>query len=168
MNKKTKKLILIIVTSVLAATMITVGTIYAVKYIKNYVGDTVVSFTNQTALAGDTVKMPFSITKNHGLWGGQIIINYDATALEFISCANGDLFDECEVNYNNGSVYIIVNQTELENVEENGLIATLNFKIKEISRKGNYEIVFDDDTNFCDIDGEIEEVVYKTGTITVK
>lgn len=169
MKKKTKKLILIIVAAILAAVLLVFATIATVKYVKNNVGDTVISLENQTALAGDTVKIPFSINKNHGIWGGEIQINYDADALEFVSCANGSVFDECQANSNEGFVKLIVNQSgEFDVSKTNGLIATLNFKIKENAKKGDYNIEFDEITNFCDKDTQIIEVVFENGKITVK
>ena len=163
-----KKLILIIVATILSAALITTGTIFAVRYIKTHVGKTVISFENETALAGDTVKLSFSINKNHGLWGGQIKINYDAKSLEFISCTNGNVFDECEINDTNGSVILVVNQSELVDSNVNGIIATLNFQINETAAKGDYEIEFDQITNFCDQESELVEPILQNGKITVK
>lgn len=168
MNKKIKKLILIIVASVLAVALITMGTIFAVKYIKNNVGDTVISFESKTALTGDTVKIPIIIEKNHGLWGGQIKINYNANVLDFISCANGDVFDECEVNDTDGSINLLVNQSEMNDSTINGTIATINFKIKETAKKGDCEIVFDQSSNFCDKNSDLIEPILENGIITVK
>lgn len=168
MNKKTKKLVLIIIAAVLAVALVTVGTIYGIKYIRNYVGDTVISFESKTALAGDNVKLPISIIKNHGIWGGQIIVSYDADTLEFVSCANGDVFDECETNSADGTVNLVVNQTEIENNHKNGIIATLNFKIKENAQNGDYTIQFDETTNFCDKDAQLIELTLNNGIITVK
>ena len=168
MNKKIKKLILIIVSALLALALLTIGTIKVMNYIKNYVGDTTVYFENQTALSGDTVKLPLSITKNHGLWAGLLKIEYDTAGLEFASCANGAVFDECEVEAGKGTVSIIVNMSELQDVKENGLVVTLNFKVKENAKKGNYNIELNADTEFCDVNGEPKEVVLEKGSITVK
>lgn len=162
-----KKLLFKICIVVLIVAIISVGTFFTVKYIKNNIGDTVVSLESTTALAGDTIKIPFSISKNNGLWGGQIKINYDENAFEFISCAKGDVFDECEVNSNKGSVNLIVNQTVLANTKEDGLVASLNFKVKNLAKNGDYEISFDSETNFCNADAEIQEVIFEKGTITV-
>ncbi len=163
-----KKLIFKICIVVLIVAIISVGTFFTVKYIKNNIGDTVISLEGTTALAGDTIKIPFSISKNHGLWGGQIKINYDEKAFEFISCANGDVFDECEVNNNTGSVNLIVNQTVLANTKEDGLVASLNFKVKNLAKNGNYEISFDSETNFCNADAETQEVILESTTVTIK
>lgn len=168
MSKKVKKIILISVSAVLAVALITTGVIVTAKYFKNYVGDTVISFEEKTALAGDTVKIPFSVIKNHGIWGGQIKINYDSQAMAFVSCANGDVFDECEINSEDGSVNIVVNQTGLDDSKVNGVIATLNFKIKDSAKGGNYKIEFDKMTDFCNKDGEMIEPILKNGEIKVK
>lgn len=168
MSKGIKKILLIIIAAVLAVALITLATMNVIKYIKNYVGDTVISFENQTALTGDTVKIPFSIIKNHGLWGGQVKINYDANVLEFVSCANGSVFDECEVNGAKGSVNLIVNESGLDDSKANGTIATFNFKIKETAKKGDCKIEFDKTTTFCDNEGEIIEIKFTDGIITVK
>ena len=168
MKKKTKKVILIIVSAVLAVALLAVGTVFAVKYIKNNVGTTVISFESKTALSGDNVQLSFEISKNHGIWGGQIKINYDATAISFVSCANGNVFDECEVNDVDGSVNLLLNQLELKSSDINGIIATLNFKIKENAKKGDYKIEFDKSTNFCDENAEIIEPILEGGVITVK
>ncbi len=168
MNKKIRKLILIIVAALLATVLVTFTALGAIKYIKTHVGDTVISFENKTALTGDTVTIPIIIEKNHGLWGGQIRINYNSNVLDFISCANGDVFDECEVNDTDGSVNLLVNQSELNNSKINGIIAALNFKIKDTAKKGNCEIVFDDSTNFCDKNSDLIELILENGEITVK
>ncbi len=168
MNKNTKKLIAKIIAILLSICVVIFGTIFTVKYIKNNVGDTVLYFENQTALKGDVVKLPLYVNKNHGIWGGQLIIKYDASNFEFVSCANGNVFDECEINDNSGMVNIIVNQTELNNAIQNGLVLTLNFKIKETALKGDYNITFDTQTNFCDKDAETMDVVLKEGCISVK
>ena len=168
MTKKNNKLTLIIITVILAVALIATGTIFAVKYIKDYVGDTTISFECKTVLAGDTVKLPFSITKNHGIWGGQIKIDYDAEAISFVSCSNGDVFDECEINSADGTVNLIINQTEMDNSNKNGIIATLNFKVNDAAKKGNYTIQFDETSNFCDKDAQMVKVILKDGTITIK
>lgn len=169
MNKR-QKICFAIIASLVAVTLIVIGSIFIVKAIKRNSGETTVYFENKTALAGDTVKIPICITKNHGVgfWGAQIVLNYDAEALTFESCANGDVFDECEVNPETGKVNIILNQTEIENVKQDGTLATLNFKIKTSAKKGDYGIEFDSLTCFSRDSGELFDPVLKNGAITVK
>lgn len=172
MKRKTKKkLIIIIVAAVLAVALLAVGTVYTVKYIKENVGDSILSLESKTALAGDTIKLSFTISKNHGLWGGQIVINYDADNLTFVSCANGVVFDECEANATDGGkLMVLVTQSDLENTDADGVVATLNFEIKDSAAKGDYDIEFSTDTNLCDIDEPEDLIVplFENGKITVK
>ena len=127
-----------------------------------------VSIGDATALAGDTVKLPFSMEGNSAVWGGQVIINYDSSAFEYVSCSNGELFDFCEDNDNKGQLAIVVTQMDDKNTDKNGLVATLNFKVKTTADDGEYTISFDKETNFSNIEGELKEVFYDNGTVTVK
>ena len=127
-KKLNSKLIIIITASVLAIALI--ATLIAV--ILNKAGDATVSFGSKKAIAGDTVEMPFSIDKNPGIWGGQIILNYDSDALSFVSCSNGDVFDECEVNDDNGSLVILVNQADLKIPIKTVWLLQLVLKLKSV------------------------------------
>ena len=159
-----KKLVLIITSVVVAVAIICCG---ALLIIKN-VGNTVLSLNSKTALAGDTVELTLSIDKNHGIWGGPIVINYDAESISFVSCANGGVFDECEVNSNEGEVVLLVTQSDFENTKANGVVATLNFKVKVSAEKGDFDISFNGESNLCNIDEEIVEINYNNGKIKVK
>ena len=48
MKKKTKKIVIIIVSVILAVALIAMGIAFLVKYIKNNVGDTAIKFESQT------------------------------------------------------------------------------------------------------------------------
>lgn len=168
MKKRTKKTVLMILAIVLAVILLSLATVFAVKYAKKHIGTTTFSIENQTAIAGDTIKIPIEIVKNHGMWGGQIKINYDTNSLEFVSCANGVVFDECQASADSGSVIIIVNQSDLSESKLNGNVATLNFNIKQTASKGTYDIRFDSISNFADTDNNLLDVSLKNGTVTVK
>lgn len=129
---------------------------------------TKISLEDAVGLAGDTIKVPFSISDNCGLWGGQVIINYDSSAVEFESCTTGVVFDMCDYNDEKGQLSLVVTQFDENNTKDDGLIATLNFKIKDIADDGEYKIAFDADTNFSNIEGELKEVLFEDCTITVK
>lgn len=168
MKKISKKILRIIIIVILAIAILSVGTFFGVKFVKNNIGKTIVSLEEKTALQGDSVKMPVTISKNHGLWCGRLVITFDSSALEFVSCANGVVFDECEVNGLTDSVVVLLNQSDLKDVKDNGIIATINFNVKQNATKGKYEIKFYDDTEFCNIDAEIKEVDLIDGSIIVK
>lgn len=139
MNNKTKKLILIIVACILAVAIIVLS---AVLIIKN-LGPCMLNIESKTALAGDDVSLSVSIDKNPGLYIGVMSVKYDTSALTFVSCGNGDVFDEREINSLDGEVVILVSQSGLKDTDKDGVIVNLNFTVKENASKGEYDIRFD-------------------------
>lgn len=162
-----KNLIFKIVAIVLAVATIVVGTLLILKN----VGDTVLKVGDVKGLVGDTVKVPITIDKNHGIWGGQVIINYDPNKFSFISANNGTVFEACDSNDTGSSValvlYSLPQQTDLKNTKADGVVATLEFRIKTSTPKGTHDIVVNSSTNFCNAKEEIVEVELQNGTIKV-
>ena len=161
-----KKLILIIVSSVLAVALFATGVIFLVKNL----GGFTVSLNSQKALAGNTVEIPISLSKNVGLYYGQVVINYDSDNLSLASCVQGDVFEEFEYKDIDGTVNILVNQLGLTNAEEDGTIATLVFYVKESADKGVYEITFGEESAFCNVSDPENLIIptFENGKISVK
>lgn len=159
-----KKLLFSVIAIILAVITIAVGVLLIVKNI----GDCQISIEKNTALAGDTVSIPIVIEKNSGIWGGQVIIDYDAKNLTFESATNGDVFDECQVNDTGESVVLLLNQVDLKDSKINGLVATLNFKVKTSSDDGELKISFNKESNFCNAKEKMIEPILKDGAIIVK
>ena len=104
----------------------------------------VLSMESKLALVGDTINVPIEIEKNRGLYVGQIVVNYDPSVFEFVSGGNGNVFDECVVNGTDikGTVMIIANQSGVKNTKKNGIVSSLNFKIKDTAPRGDTTISF--------------------------
>lgn len=169
MNKRQKTNI-IILASVVGLALVVIAAVCIIKDIKYNVGNTEVYIESKTALAGDTVKAPIVVAKNcgDGLWGAQIEIDYDSDALEFVSCANGEMLEICQPNSETGRVIIVLENADKDNVKKNGTLATLNFKIKEGTVKGDYNLKFSENSAFATVDGEMIYPDFKDGVITVK
>lgn len=159
-----KKLLFPIVAIILAIATITVGVLLIIQNM----ADCEVVIGQESALAGDTVSIPVTIKNNPGIWGGQIIIDYDSKNLSFLSMTGGTVFDECQVNDTGENVAILVTQSALKDSKADGEIAVLSFKVKESAKKGAKKITFNDESNFCNIDQKMIEPVLKDGKITVK
>lgn len=159
-----KKLLFPIVAVALAIITVVVG----VFVIMDNVGDCVVSIQTQNVLIGDTVSVPVVIEKNPGIWGGQIIIDYNSKNLSYVSMSKGEVFEECEVNDAGDCVVLLVTQTMLENSKKDGTVAVLNFRVKTTSSKGKQSLSFNKETNFCNVDEKMIEPELKDGTIVVK
>lgn len=163
MNKKIK-LVLITVAIVLAVALIIGGIILFC----NNSGDTVISIDDKKISAGDNVDVCLKIKKNCGIWGGQVMLKYDAETLSFVSYDTGDVFDNCDYNADDGTLTLLLNQTELENSKKNGVIVTLKFNVKDDAKSGDYSIKFSEESNFCNVKEELITPVLKDGTVTVK
>ncbi len=163
-----KNLILTIVAIVLSIATIVVGVLLIVK---NF-GDPQLSLGNAKGLTGDTVEIPIVLDNNPGIFGCQIIIDYDSDNFSFVSITNGGIFDFCESNDTGDSVavlaYTISDKAKLENTDQNGAVAKLQFKIKTSATKGEHKIKINSTTNFCNAKEEIVELAFVDGTITVK
>lgn len=158
------KLLLIIISAVLAIVIIAVGVVFCFRN----TGDTIISIGSAKGMAGDTVDIPLNIDKNKGIWGGQILINYDSDNLSFVSISNGEIFGQCEANDTGDCVAILATQLNLENSYSDGNIVTLKFKIKLSANDGVYNLDFNEDTNFCNKDEEMITPELVGGKITVK
>lgn len=163
MSRKCKS-ILIIVSAVLAVALIT----GAVFLILNNIGDPTVSINSKSAKAGEMVEISLSVDKNPGIWGGQVILKYDSDALSFDSYSNGKVFDRCDCNDDSGTLTLLLTQAELKNAKKNGRAAIIRFKINDNAAKGDYNISFNKDTNFCNADEKLIEPTLENGTVTVK
>ncbi len=159
-----KKLLLKICAIVLA--VVVVGA--AAVVIINNVGTTKVFLTDNKAMVGDTVEIPLEIKKNHGILAAQAYIEYDSDNLSFVSCKNGEVFDICLVNADDGCLSIILEMNEDKETSKDGLIATLSFKAKISADKADYSLKFNDECMFIDYDANIVDINYTDGKITVK
>lgn len=163
-----KNLLLVVIAIVLAIATITVGVLLIVKNM----GDPQLSVGNAKGIAGDTVEVPIILDKNPGIWGGQLIVDYDSDNFSFVSISSGGIFDFCEANDTGDSVAILAyklsTKAELDNTKEDGVVATLKFKIKSSAKNGNHKISVNSSTNFCNAKEEIVEIAFVDGSIKVK
>lgn len=140
MEKKQKEKLI----TILGISVLVIGLLAAlVVLIVNNVGDTVITVKSKEAFVGDTVTLPITIDKNHGLYVGQMILKYDAEALEFVSAGNGNVFFQGGVNgtdIEEGTVAFIFNENSLENTKIDGVLANVTFRVKENAKKGEYAI----------------------------
>ncbi|MDO4608367.1 MAG: cohesin domain-containing protein [Clostridia bacterium] len=164
MNKK-------FIPKIAAAALAVIIAVVAIFVILN-LGDPIVSLGSNAALPGDTVEIPLEIDKNHGVLAAQIYIEYDTDNIKFDSYSNGEVFDMCWANEENGKLAIIVVMNDDEESSKDGLVATLKFKAKISADEGDYKLKFDKETMFIDYNPDPNadrlDIKYKSGNITVK
>ena len=119
------------------------------------------------AKKNNNVSIKVFIKNNPGLWGINVKINYDKTALTLIDVENGDFFKESE--WTKGDLEILSYEANgLEDITTvNGTLAILNFKVNNDAVPGKYDVsisynagdcinVSFEDVNFDVINGIIE------------
>ncbi len=116
----------------------------------------------------ETIKVPIKIDKNPGIWGCQFNFDYDTSIFEYVGYENGNLFEECDVNVNNGVIKSLITKTDLENTKKNGTIITFELKIKEDAPKGTYELKLRDDSQIVNIEEQIVSPKINIGKVTVE
>lgn len=163
-----KNTIYTVIAVVLAVVTLTVGVLLILKNI----GEPEVSIGSAKGLVGDFVEVPVKIENNPGIWGAQIIVEYDSKFLTFDSFSAGTVFEQCEANGADGNVAVLathsVTKDGLKNTSDDGTIITLKFKIKVTATDGEQELKFNSDTNFCDANDTLIDVKFNNGYITVK
>lgn len=168
--KKNTKLILIIVACVLAVVILVAGLFIVIKKMR----PCTLKIDSKTVLSGDNVTLSVVLDNNPGIYVGAMSIKYDPKVLTFISCANGDVFDERVINGLDGEVVIVLNQTGLKDTKNDGVVVTLTFNVKETAPKGEHNVYFDfadrEMTGFRNVKDPEKYIEFKFehGKITVK
>ena len=108
------------------------------------VSNPTISLEKKKAYAGAEVSIAVSIENNPGIWGMDLRISYDKTAMTLTSVENGNFYQNSEWTKGNLNADIYTLSYEaggLENISTaSGTLATLNFKINENAVPGTYEI----------------------------
>ncbi len=108
------------------------------------VSNPTISLEKKKAYVGDEVSIAVSIENNPGIWGMDLRISYDKTAMKLTSVENGNFYQNSEWTKGNLNADIYTLSYEaggLENISTaSGTLATLNFKINENAVPGTYEI----------------------------
>ncbi len=96
------------------------------------------------ATGGSDVSVKVTVENNPGLWGMDLRIDYDKSAMTLTSVENGDFFATSEWTRGNleADTYILSYEAnEIEDItKSSGTLATLNFTLKEDISEGDYEI----------------------------
>ena len=92
-----------------------------------------ITFENALAKQGQNISVKVLIENNPGIWGMDIKLSYDKTALTLISVENGDFYQTSEWTQGNLSSeeYILSYESDYlaDITTSSGILAILNFKI---------------------------------------
>lgn len=187
----TKKIVIIVVSAVLAALIVAAGIIlifmnfnaetetasYNSEVVsvssdssseEESVSGGVLEISSHTASVGDTVSVTVDFKENPGIWGIQLILDYDSSALEYVSYTEGELFPDYEVHPTEGQIRALALPKDLNNATESGTVVKYNFKVKNGTKAGDYEIKVNGTTSICNADEVTVSPKIVNGKITVK
>jgi len=101
-----------------------------------------ITFENALAKQGQNISVKVLIENNPGIWGMDIKLSYDKTALTLISVENGDFYQTSEWTQGNLSSeeYILSYESDYlaDITTSSGILAILNFKINNTAEPGDY------------------------------
>lgn len=93
-----------------------------------------VSVESKKASAGSTVLITVCLEENPGIWGMDLVVNYDKTQLTLTNVINGTVFSDSEWTPGNlsGNKYILSYEASgFDDITANGILATLEFTVNE-------------------------------------
>ena len=96
----------------------------SISIVASAAGETTVSLGEVTAKRGETVTMDLTLANNPGITGLVVTIGYDKTAMDLTNVANGTLFGQFTQGIN-------LVWAAAYNVTDDGVLATLTFKVAE-------------------------------------
>jgi len=166
MNKK--KLIIIIVASVLAVALLATGGYFLIKngFSAGTSGKAVISVESVSAKVGDTVKIPVKISGNKGFMGFLLEFQYDNEALKYDGYDKGDVITDYEFSDNDGTLSFVC--IENDDVKKNGTLVYLKFKVLD-TKKNSAEIKVNvNKESFANSNEEYVVFNGKNGTVTIK
>ena len=127
--------------------MLAVATLFSMSFAVTStfaVPEPTVSIEKKDAYSGDEISIAVFIADNPGIWGMDLRISYDKTAMTLVSVKNGDFYQNSEWTEGNLSADIYTLSYEADGFEDiltvSGTLAILNFKINENAIPGTYEI----------------------------
>lgn len=119
-----------------------------------------VSTTSVEACPGEVANIDINLQNNVGFTYMKLAIGYDENALELTEVSNGTIIE----NFVNDAAYVWYSGTD---VTENGVLATLSFKINDTASVGTYQISINviECSNYNEEDVEVS---ISNGNISVK
>ena len=94
--------------------------------------------------SGENVAIKVLIENNPGIWGMDLKVSYDKSALTLTSVDNGDFYQASEWTKGNlnADVYILSYEASaFDNITtQSGTLATLNFKVSDTAVAGDYAV----------------------------
>lgn len=129
--------------------------------------DGTITIDTQTAAVGDSVIVPIRIENNPGIMAITVSVTYDRDALSYEKYIRGYLSDYTVADHQDKSLIRLVN-CEQRNRNDNGIMVSFQFKVKENASAGLHPISIDYNVgDFADWDRNKPEPVIVSGGVNV-
>lgn len=95
---------------------------------------------NRSVRAGDKITIDVLIKNNPGVWGMDLTVSYDSSMLTLTNVVNGKVFSASEWTksvINNNKYILSYEASGFDNVNTNGVLATLEFTVNENAKVGS-------------------------------
>ena len=126
-----------------------------------------------SAKPGGTVDVNIIAENNPGIIATLITVEYDASALTLTGADNGTVFPDGAQQFGKDTEYVPYTMLwedglSTESYAEEGVLATLHFKVKEDAVEGEYEIKLQmDDQSTFDVDLNNVDFTLKNGCVKI-
>lgn len=108
-------------------------------------GNTEFTVETEDAKKDSTISIPVLINNNPGFYAGEFYFTYDSNMLEYVDYEEGVIVDQFEAEPAKGAIKLLAYNSQYEDVKKDGVLMTLNFKVKKASADGQYKITVQDE-----------------------
>ena len=93
---------------------------------------------NKSASKGSSIDVPVIIKNNPGIAGATLVVSYDKSTLTLNNIVQGSMFENGSYSANPATA--VMQWYHTENITEDGVLFTLQFKVSETAQEGSYDI----------------------------
>ncbi|MBE6732467.1 MAG: hypothetical protein E7561_00510 [Ruminococcaceae bacterium] len=105
--------------------------------------NTEVTVEAKKAKKNSIISIPVKINDNPGFCAGTFVFKYDTELLTYVDYEDGEIHTEHEVAVKDNKISSLVYSSDNKDVNKNGTVITLNFKVKKPSSDNKYKITID-------------------------
>jgi len=105
--------------------------------------NTEVTVEAKKAKKNSIISIPVKINDNPGFCAGTFVFKYDTELLTYVDSEDGEIHTEHEVAVKDNKISSLVYSSDNKDVNKNGTVITLNFKVKKPSSDNKYKITID-------------------------
>ena len=135
-----------------------------------------VDVVDVVASTGDKqIVVPVYATQNPGIVAARLFITFDTNAFSFAECRSGDIFDNCQGQFNEKENKLTVlamngadDSTDIISKSGAGVLTNIVLIPKSGAKPGTYKIKIESNSEFANLDDQLINIKTETGNIILK